>query len=199
MLLAPALLAPSVSAATGTTVTILYAPTSPIVANTTASFTAHITPFAAGRTISWYVNGGLAGQGTTNANGIASIGLTFGPGGYGITAVLEPVNNIDRAQSDEFLLMVTPDPARLPDMFSVDRLEHPTIGAKGETAQISVNRSTLTDRSMWITANNTATGDSLNLMLEVPLGSALVPGVYHSDSSNLWTTTGCGSGSITDF
>ena len=189
-----------VSAATGTTIAILYAPTSPIVANTTASFTAHITPYAAGRTVSWYVNGGLAGQSVTNPNGIVSIGLTFGAGGYGITAVLEPVDNVDRAQSDEFILMVTPDPSRLPDTFSVEWLQHPTIGAEGNTAQFSLVRAGATGSSLHITANDTASNDTLNLVLQAPPGSPLlVPGVYRSDSSNLWTTTGCGSGSITDF
>jgi hypothetical protein len=189
----------TVHAATGTSVTILYAPTSPIVANTTASFTAHITPFAAGRTISWYVSGGLAGQTRTNANGIASTQLTFGPGGYGIWAVLEPVDNLDRAQSDLFELMVTPDPARLPDKFTVEWLEHPTIGAEGNAAQVSLDRASVTTTRMEITAIDTASGDTLHLRLQPPPGSTLVPGVYRSDSSTLWTTTGCGSGSITDF
>jgi hypothetical protein len=199
LLLAGALGVSSVSATTGTSVSILYAPTSPIVANSTGSFTAHITPYAAGRTISWYVNGGLAGQSTTNPNGIASIGLTFGAGGYGIIAVLEPVNDLDRAQSDQFLLMVTADPSRLPDMFSVERLEHPTIGADGSAARISIDRTGVTATSMWITATDTATGDDLNLVLQAPPGSTLVPGSYRSDAGSLWTTTGCGSGSITDF
>ena len=199
LLVVQALGVSSVSATSGTTVTILYAPTSPIVANTTASFTAHITPYAARRTISWYVNGGLEGQTTTNPNGITSIGLTFGAGGYGIIAVLEPVDGLDRAQSDQFLLMVTPDPARLPDMFSVERPEHPTIRAEGTAAQIALDGTGVTDSSMWITATDTATGDPLNLQLKAPPGSTLVPGVYRSDSSNSWTTVGCGSGSITDF
>lgn len=184
---------------TGTSVTILYAPASPIVANTPAAFTAHITPFAAGRTISWYVNGGLAGQSTTNSNGIAAIGLTFGSGGYGIKAVLEPVAGLDRAESDEYLLAVTQDPSRLPDRFFAEQLEHPTLATQGAAAQISLNRAAVSMTSMWITATNTDTNQALNLVLQAPAGSTLVPGVYTSDASNLWLASGCGSGSVTRF
>ena len=88
LVVAPAVLV-TPAAATGTTVSIISSPSGPIVANSLATFQAHIEPFASSRTISWYVNGGLAGQSLTNGNGNASIGLTFGAGGYGVKAVLE--------------------------------------------------------------------------------------------------------------
>jgi hypothetical protein len=196
---APAIFATPASAA-ATTVDIIYAPSSPIVANSPASFMAHISPFASGRTISWYVNGGLAGQSITNPNGNAAIELTFGAGGYGIKAVLEPIGGADRAESNEFLLMVTQDPGRLADWFFLEWLEHPTIGAKGDNAQIAIGRGA-TDTWMSITAIDTATNATLNLELRAPTGSTLEPGVYTSDASNLWATSGsgCGSGSVTRF
>jgi hypothetical protein len=199
LLLVQALGVADASAASGTTVTVIEAPAAPIVANTTATFAAQISPAAAGRTIAWEVNGGIAGESTTDASGTASVGLAFGPGGYLIIAILEPVDGQDQSWATSFELMVTPDPSRLPDLFMAEQPDLGTIGAEGSDAQISVSRPVQDASTLSITANNTVTNDTMRVMLKAPAGGTLVPGVYRSDGWFLTLATGCGSGSVTDF
>ena len=127
----------------------------------------HITPFAKGRTVSWYVGGHLEGQSSTNPNGIATIGLTFGAGGYGINAVLEPVDGADRAESDEFLLLVTQDPQRLPDKFIVERLQHRPSRARA-TRRRSPNSARGRRRRRCGSWPRDGRGRDLNLVLQAP-------------------------------
>ena len=190
------------ASAAGTTIDIIYAPASPIVANTNASFMAHITPFASGRSVSWYVNGVLVGHSTTNPNGNASLGLTFGAGGYSVRAVLDPAGGVDWAQSQDVLLIVTQDPGRLPDAFRLEKLDHPPIAASGTDAQIAVNWAATDASQVTIVATVVPSNDSMTLTIKTPDGSDLAPGAFTSDSSNLMTRvdnsgSGCGSASTT--
>ena len=89
---------------------ILYTPPSTIADGTPANFTAQITPYAAGRTVSWSVNGTVEQTDLTNPNGISQVSLNFSPGSYSVVATLEAGADWAEAVSDPFELTVTADP-----------------------------------------------------------------------------------------
>ena len=114
-LVLPALAAPSAVGAVDVSIQILYAPTSPVVANASEQFTAKVDPYMANATVEWRVNGVLFATDLTNPNGVSQVSFQFGPGGYGVVATLVGTDDYDYAFSETVELQVDPDPDMLPD------------------------------------------------------------------------------------
>lgn len=206
----PSFGATSVLASTGTTITILSYPTSPIVANSPAGFTAKVAPIAAGRTVDWLINGAVAATGLTNPNGVSQVSLAFGPGGQEIKAILEAGPDYDRSESTAVLITVTPDPSMAPDVFSWDQVDHPVTTIKGADVVVSVNRGSSGPSRLEFSASNLLGDTVLRIRLAAPSGSSLDVGTYLGADSPppdlshpylLVTTnsTGCGSPSTGAF
>src|SRR5260221_10268774 len=165
--------ATSALAGTPTTITILYYPTSPIVANSVASFTAKVEPSVAGRTVDWLVNGAVAATDLTNPNGVSQFSLAFGPGGQEIKAILEGGPDYDRSDSRGVLITVTPDPTMAPDMFSFDQVDHPVMTFEGSDVVVSVNRLASSPTRLEFSASSLSGETVMRVRVAAPSGSAL--------------------------
>src|SRR6478752_6621611 len=135
-LVLPALAAPSAAGAVDVSIQILYAPTSPLVANASEQFTAKVDPYMANATVEWRVNGVLFATDLTNPNGVSQVSFQFGPGGYGVVATLVGTDEYDYAFSETVELQVDPDPGMLPDRFSWSGQGGPVKTASGDDVQV---------------------------------------------------------------
>jgi hypothetical protein len=202
--------ATSVLAGTPTTTTILYYPTSPIVANASANFTAKVQPSVAGRTVDWLINGALAATDLTNPNGVSQVSFAFGPGGQEIKAILEAGPDYDRSESTAVLITVTPDPTMALDLFSFDQVDHPVTTLEGSDVVVSINRASSGPSRLEFSASSLSGDTVMRVRLAAPNGSALDVGTYlgadspppdlsHPDLWVITNSTGCGSPSTGAF